>query len=68
MVFCCLLNANAANKLLKDLFIAQDTILIAITRDESLLIPKGERQILVNDDIITLTSEVSCKELETNFD
>lgn len=61
-------NAKAANKLLKDLLIPQDTILIAITRDESLLIPKGDTQILVDDDILALTSEVSRKELEKIFD
>ena len=57
-------NAKAANQLLKDLSIPQDTILIAITRDESLLIPKGDTQILVDDDILALTSEVSRKELK----
>lgn len=61
-------NAKAANKLLKDLLIPQDTILIAITRDESLLIPKGDTQILADDDILALTSEVSRKELEKIFD
>ena len=61
-------NAKAANQLLKNLSIPQDAILIAITRDESLLIPKGDTQILVDDEILALTSEVSGKELEGIFD
>ena len=61
-------NAKAANQLLKDLFIPQDAILIAITRDEVLIIPKGDTQILVDDEILALTSEVSVKELEKLFD
>jgi len=66
--FVVFLNPKATNQLLKDLFIPQYTILIAITRDESLLILKGDTQILVDDDILALTSEVSRKELEKVLD
>lgn len=61
-------NAKSVNQLLKDLFIPQDAILIAITRDEVLIIPKGDTQILVDDDILALASEVSLKELEKLFE
>ena len=61
-------DSKAANQLIKDLSIPQDTVLIAITRDESLLIPKGDTLILVDDDILVLTGEVSRKELKEIFD
>lgn len=61
-------NAKAGNKLLKDLSIPKKTVLIAITRDETLLIPKGHTQILVDDDILALTDEASRKELKEIFD
>jgi len=60
-------DSKAANQLIKDLSIPQDTVLIAITRDESLLIPKGDTRILVDDDILVLTGEVSRKELKEIF-
>ncbi|HEX9027375.1 MAG TPA: TrkA family potassium uptake protein [Clostridium sp.] len=60
-------DSKAANQLIKDLSIPQDTVLIAITRDESLLIPKGDTLILVDDDILVLTGEVSRKELKEIF-
>ncbi len=60
-------NAKAANQLLKDLSIPEKTVLISITRDESLLIPKGNTKILVNDDILILTDETSRKKLEEIF-
>ncbi|WP_066712385.1 potassium channel family protein [Clostridium sp. Marseille-P299] len=60
-------NAKAANKLLKDLSIPKKTVLIAITRNDSLIIPKGDTQILVDDDILVLTDEVSRKELNAIF-
>lgn len=59
--------AKAANKLLKDLSIPKKTVLIAITRNDSVLIPKGDTQIMVDDDILTLTDEVSREELKSIF-
>ena len=59
--------AKAANKLLKDLSIPKKTVLIAITRNETILIPKGDTQILVDDDILVLTDEPSRKELNEIF-
>ncbi len=59
--------AKAANQLLKNLSVPKKTVLIAITRDESLVIPKGDSQILVGDDILALTDEASRKELKELF-
>ena len=60
-------SARAANKLLKNLSIPQKTVLIAITRDDALVIPKGDSQILVGDDILALTDEGIRKELKEIF-
>ena len=60
-------NSKAANQLLKDLSIPKKTVLIAITRDSSTLIPKGDTQILENDDILALTDDASRAELKEIF-
>ena len=60
-------NAKAANQLLKDLTIPKKAVLISITRNESLLIPKGDTKILVDDDILILTDEASRKVLNGIF-
>ena len=49
--------------MVRDLTIPKNTVLIAITREDSLLIPKGDCQILVDDEILALTDEVSSIEL-----
>lgn len=59
--------AKAANQLVKDLSIPKNTVLIAITRDENLIIPKGDSQILVGDDILALTNEASRNDLKEIF-
>jgi len=60
-------NAKAANQFLKDLAIPKKAVLIAITRDETVMIPKGDTEILVDDDILALTDEASRKELKDIF-
>jgi K+ transport systems, NAD-binding component len=60
-------DAEAVNHLLKDLSIPKKTVLIAITRDESTLIPKGDTQILEGDAILALTDEASRAELRGIF-
>lgn len=60
-------NAKAANQLVRDLTIPKNTVLIAITREESLLIPRGDSQILVDDEILALTNEESSIELKEIF-
>lgn len=60
-------SAKAANKHIKDLSIPKNTVLIAITRNETVIIPKGDTQILVDDDVLALTDEASTKELNEIF-
>lgn len=60
-------NAIASNQLLKNLDIPKKTVLIAITRDETLIIPKGDTQILVDDEIMAFTDEASRNELKRIF-
>lgn len=56
-------SASAANQMVRDLTIPKNTVLIAITREDSLLIPRGDSQILVDDEILALTDEESSMEL-----
>lgn len=60
-------NAEAANKLVKDIPIPKCTVLIAITRENSVIIPKGDTQVFVGDDILALTDEACRKELADLF-
>lgn len=59
--------AKAVNRLLKDLAIPKKTVLIAITRDEKVIIPKGDCEILAGDEILALTDEASRLELKEIF-
>lgn len=59
--------AKAANKHVKDLSIPKNVVLIAITRNEAVIIPKGDTQFLVDDDVLALTDEASSKELNEIF-
>jgi trk system potassium uptake protein TrkA len=60
-------NSAAANKMLKDLPIPKKSVLIAITRNDSVIIPKGDTQLLVDDDIMVMTDEECRKELQSIF-
>jgi len=60
-------HAKAANKFVKDLSIPKKTVLIAVTRSETVIIPKGDTQILVDDDILLLTDEESRSALKDIF-
>lgn len=60
-------SAKAANKLLKDLSIPKKSVLISVTRDGEVVIPKGDTQILAGDEILILTDETSQKELQSLF-
>ncbi len=59
--------AKAANQLIKDLSIPKKTVLVAITRSEEVIIPKGDTMILVDDEIMLLTDEESRAELKNIF-
>lgn len=56
--------SHAANQFLKDLSIPKNSVLISITRNGSVVIPKGDTQVLVGDEILILTDEDSRKELQ----
>jgi trk system potassium uptake protein len=60
-------NAKAVNQLLKDLSIPKGTLLIAIVRGESIIIPKGDTNILSEDGILVFTDEASKEKLEEIF-
>lgn len=59
--------AKAANHYVKELAIPKNTVLIAITREGSLLIPKGDSQLFVGDEVLMLTDETSRSELRDIF-
>ena len=59
--------AKAKNQYIKDLLIPKKTVLISITRNGTVLIPKGDTQILVGDEILALTDESSRKVLKEIF-
>lgn len=59
--------AIATNQMVRDLSIPKNMVLIAITRNGSLLIPKGDTQIKVNDEIIALADEESRQVIGTLF-
>lgn len=60
-------NAKAVNKLLKDLPVPKKTVLIAITRGDTTLIPKGDTQILEGDDILAFTDTENRAHLKELF-
>jgi trk system potassium uptake protein TrkA len=60
-------NTKATNQLLKELSVPKNTVLIAITREEVMIIPKGDTQILAGDEILALTDEASRKDLKEIF-
>ena len=59
--------AIATNQMVRELSIPKNMVLIAITRNGSLLIPKGDTQIKVNDEIIALADEESRQVIGTLF-
>ena len=61
-------NAKAVNCMIKDLPIPKKAVLIAIARNDVVVIPKGDTQIMVDDEIIMLTDEANRKELKDIFD
>lgn len=60
-------SAKAVNKLLKDLSIPKKSVLISVTRDGEVVIPKGHTRILAGDEILILTDETSREELQRLF-
>lgn len=60
-------SSKSVNQYLKDLSIPQQTVLIAVTRENSVIIPKGDTQIFADDDILALSEEAARKELDKIF-
>jgi trk system potassium uptake protein len=60
-------NSKAVNQLLKDLSLPQGTLLMAIVRGESIIIPKGDTRVLSDDDILAFTDDESKEKLEEIF-
>lgn len=60
-------DSKAVNQMVKNLSIPKKAVLISITRNDSVLIPKGDTQILPEDEILIFTDEPSRKELESLF-
>ncbi len=60
-------NARAVYQTVKDLAIPKKAVLISITRNDEVLIPKGDTQIIPDDEILILTDEASRKELTAIF-
>lgn len=61
-------NSRAVNRELKDLSVPKQAVLIAVTRNGAVVIPKGDTQILADDEILVFTDEASKKELREIFD
>lgn len=59
--------SKAENEIIKNLSIPKKTVLIAITRGDTMIIPKGDTKILVDDDILVLADEQSHQELKQIF-
>ncbi len=60
--------AKAVNCKIKDLSIPKKAVLIAIIRNEVVVIPKGDTQIMVDDEIIILTDEANRIKIKEIFD
>lgn len=59
--------AKAANQMVKDLYIPKKAVMISINREGTVIIPKGDTQILVGDEILIFTDENSRKDLQEIF-
>jgi len=60
-------DAKAANSYIRDLPLPSESILIAIIREEAVIIPKGDKQIMADDEIIIMADSGSRKELSEIF-
>jgi len=56
-------NTPVVNKKVKDIKLPQDTMLMTIIRGDKVIVPKGNTQILPNDEIIALTKIAQEKEV-----
>lgn len=59
--------AKALHKCVKDLPIPKKVVLIAIIREGSVIIPKGDTEIMAGDEIVMLTDENSREDIDDIF-
>ncbi|MCM8787240.1 MAG: TrkA family potassium uptake protein [Candidatus Omnitrophica bacterium] len=55
------------NKMVKDISLPKDSVLVSIVRKDQIIVPKGDTVLLVNDDIIALTLVENKQELLKYF-
>jgi trk system potassium uptake protein TrkA len=56
-------NSPVINKYIRDLALPADSVLVSIIRQEEVIVPKGDTQLLAGDDVIALTSVKNEKRL-----
>ena len=56
-----------AGKTLAELVIPKDAVVISITRDGELIVPRGNTQILVNDKVVVLAKNTAFHELAQSW-
>lgn len=61
-------SAKAVNQLVRNLSIPKGILLIAIMRGESLIVPRGDTQILADDEIMAFADEAGREKLGEIFD
>lgn len=60
-------DAKAANQLIKELSIPKNAVVISITREGTVMIPRGDTMVLVEDEVLMLTDDASRAELQHLF-
>lgn len=56
-------NSPVINKMVKDITLPKDSVLVSIIRKDQVIVPKGDTVLLANDDIIALTLVENKQEL-----
>ncbi|MCM8819729.1 MAG: TrkA family potassium uptake protein [Candidatus Omnitrophica bacterium] len=60
-------NSPVINKMVKDISLPKDSVLVSIVRKDQIIVPKGDTVLLANDDIIALTLLENKQELLRYF-
>ncbi|SNX54633.1 TrkA family potassium uptake protein [Thermoanaerobacterium sp. RBIITD] len=60
-------NSKAAHKLIKDLKLPDDCVIMSIVRDNKVLLPNGNTKILPGDEVLSVVSDESKEKLEDLF-
>lgn len=56
-------NSPAINKKIKDIKLPPDTVLVSILREEGVIVPKGDTQLFLGDEVIAITNIDNEKDL-----